>query len=271
VYRSFECAGSFCEIIGRQGGVKMETEVRGDCVLVKEPRAERAFAVITHDSTTQCEKCHVWVIPDFVAPIVSVEVWIHDEKSNGLFRSRKAPQLENICGVAPRQTVHDIVLRMSSRVKKKRFGYSYTLPTMFGNISFDKGRTQPLFRGIWDWTKFNTVMKRLGIEMEDSVASLVVFSANLGRLIAINYNSTVAAHFASRTGMKIVPSYDDQNNTIRFSRDRNKRSYMNFILNRNGGVNIRFFLENCSNLSEENILEFKEEANALIQTVLNIS
>jgi len=249
----------------------MITETRGGCVFVKGPCAEHPFAVITHDDAARHEEYHVWVVPRFVSPILSVEVWIHDERHNGILRRPKPPKLENICGVAPRQTICDIVLRLSSRVKRKRFGYAYTLPTVFGNISFDKGRTQPLFRGVWDWKEFNSVVRKLGIDMEDSVVSLLVFSANLGRLIAINDNSAVILHFASRTAMKIVPSFDDQQNTIRFSRDRNKRPYMNFILNRNGGVNIRFFLENCVNLCEDDIAKFKEEASLLIQTVLEIS
>lgn len=272
IYRTFHLENSPCEEKGRRGGVEMVLETQGSYVFVKAPLSKKPVAAIIYSGTeTRYLDCHVWTIPSFMSPIVSVEVWIHDSKHDNFIRDRKSPQLENICGVAVRQRISDVVLRLSSPVKKKRFGYAYTIPTLYGNVSFDKGYTNPLFRGVWDWAEFQRVMHRQGVQMEDAVVSLVVLSANLGRKIAINVNSAVAMHFASRTGMKIVPSIDDQNNTIRFSRDKNKRPYMNFILNRNGGVNVRFFLENCVNLSEENIADFKEETSFLIQTVLDIS
>jgi hypothetical protein len=133
------------------------------------------------------------------------------------------------------------------------------------------GHTQPLFRGVTDFTMFGKLMNRLNVETETVYVSLIVFSGHLGRKLSINTDAPLATLFPTMSGLQQTYTMDDQNNTLRFAQYRNGVVYMTFILNRNGVVTARYFTDSMKEFEEEVLVDMKTHIQRLMCMVLDVS
>lgn len=208
-------------------------------------------------------------VPQFMFPLEFAEVWLSCRTGGETHREYKPPAIENICGILPPQRVEAAGLRCSVSTPRRTFGYALTIPSCYGNVSFNRGFTQPLFRGVWDMAKFRKLMDRVGVNTDEMYVSLVVFSAQLGRKISISPDTPLFRAFPSLSGLKHVCTMDDQNNTLRFAQYRGKEVYMNFIVNRNGVVTARYFTDSTQEFDDAALAEMGSQLNALINTVMS--
>lgn len=161
-------------------------------------------------------------LPAFVFPLQHVEVWRSNDKHGDVCKGFKRPILENMCGMLKKQKLPPSIFKHALPVNKKKFGYAYTLATSFGNISFDKRITQPLFRGVLNFECFRKLLHSMDVNVDSVFVSLVVFSANVGRKLTIGEKSPLFGIISKKNNLRVVGSMDDQNNTIRFCREREK-------------------------------------------------
>lgn len=209
-------------------------------------------------------------LPDFMFPVRTVEVWRGSNKSGDRTRQRAGPVLENMCGMLRMQVVSGAALQCALPSKRRNFGYSMTIPSLYGNLSFDKRASQPLFRGVSHVARFRKLMERLGVCMDEMYVSLIVFSAHLGRKVCIKPDGPLGRMLPRVTSLRAVYTLDDQNNTLRFSEtlQDNPNISMNVVLNRNGGVTARYFTKTCEAFGDDAMAGVQRHLHGLLDVVM---
>lgn len=276
VFRNFSCETMLCETLNRRGSFfanmrSCDCASHNTIVVYKKQNNNALFSVVEHGAenhTCVCKCCLTLSIPSYMFPLKYVEVWV---QPTHLAKIYKQPSIENMCGVLKSQIFGKKANSASVKMYRRSFGYSKTIASSCGNLSFDNGYTQALFRGVFDMQKFKALFSKLDIDLDIIHVSLVVFSAQLGRKISIAAHNKVASQFAALSGLKIVYCMDDQNNTLRFSKCNSDKITMNFILNKNGGVTVRYFTNVFDVFHEDNIKVMQEEIVYLMDIVLSIS